>query len=78
MSINVGKVIEQYPLRYKRKKFWADVLIEPPKLFLENLNFALKRQAEDENEFFFRESFIFPFLQQEWKLLPLYLATGIV
>jgi hypothetical protein len=64
---SVGQVIAQYPLKYKRKIFLPDVSIEPPELFLENINLALERQAEDENEIFFRESFIFPFLQQAWK-----------
>jgi hypothetical protein len=64
---NVGQVIEQYPLRYKRERFLPDVSIELSALFLENLEFSLDKQTENENEFFFRESLIFPFLQQAWK-----------
>ena len=64
---NVGQVLEKYPLRYRRERFLPNVSIEVPEWFIENINFALDRQAEDENEIFFRESFIFPFLQQAWK-----------
>jgi hypothetical protein len=64
---SVGQVIGQYPLRYKREKFLHEVFCEPPEWFLENLDLATSRQAEDENEFFFRESLIYPFLQQAWK-----------
>jgi hypothetical protein len=63
----VGQVIEQYPLRYKRERFLPDVSIELSALFLENIDFSLDKQTENENEFFFRESLIFPFLQQAWK-----------
>jgi hypothetical protein len=34
---------------------------------MENIKFYLISQAEDENEFFLRESLIFPLLQQAWK-----------
>ncbi|OQY43652.1 MAG: hypothetical protein DRR08_28870 [Candidatus Parabeggiatoa sp. nov. 2] len=64
---NVGQVIEQYPLRYKRERFLPDVSIALSALFLENIDFSLDKQTENENEFFFRESLIFPFLQQAWK-----------
>jgi len=64
---NVGQVLEQYPLRYRRERFLPDVSIELADFFLENINFSLDKQAENENEFFFRESLIFPFLQQAWK-----------
>jgi hypothetical protein len=52
---NVGQVMEQYPLRYKRKRFLPDASIEAPQLFLENIHFALERQAED--EIFLRTSY---------------------
>ena len=64
---SIEQVIGQYPLRIKRDKFLPDVSIETTELFLENINFSLSRQAESESEFFFRESLIFPFLQQAWK-----------
>ena len=44
--------------------------LELPALFMENLNFSLERQAVQESEVFFRESFIFPFLQQAWRRHP--------
>jgi hypothetical protein len=64
---SVSQVIEHYPLRYKREDFLPDLPIEVPEWFIENIKFALHHQAENENEFFFRESLIFPFLQQAWK-----------
>lgn len=64
---SVSQVIELYPLILKRQRFLPNVSIEVPEWFLENLNFSLDKQAEEENEIFFRESFIFPFLQQAWK-----------
>ncbi len=45
---NVGQVIGQYPLKYKREKFLPDVFCELSELFLENIHFSLERQAENE------------------------------
>jgi len=64
---NVAQVIEQYPLKIIRDEFLPDASIEIPDWFMENIKFSLHRQTENENEFFFRESLIFPFLQQSWK-----------
>jgi hypothetical protein len=64
---NIKQVIEHYPLKIRKEIFLPDVPVEVPEWFIENLNFSLDTQAVDENEFFFRESFIFPFLQQAWK-----------
>lgn len=64
---SVEQVLEKYPLILKREKFLPDVHLELPPWFLDNLNFALRRQAAQESEIFFRESIIFPFLQQAWK-----------
>ncbi len=78
---NVSQVIEQYPLRYRREEFLPDVPAEIPEWFMENIKFSLNRQAENENEFFFRESLIFPFLQQTWKqhsLLKLWSHQSLV
>ncbi len=64
---SIEQVIEKYPLILKRENFLSDVQLELPEWFLDNLNFALRRQAAQESEIFFRESFIYPFLQQAWK-----------
>jgi len=64
---NVEQVIQKYPLKIRREKFLPDVSLELPELFLENLNFSLEMQSENENEFYLRESLLFPFLQQAWK-----------
>ncbi len=63
----VEHVLRKYPLRLKREKFLPDIHLALPSWFINNLNFALKRQAVQESEIFFRESFIFPFLQQTWQ-----------
>ena len=67
---SIEQVIQLYPLQIKRKRFLPEVQLELPALFMENLNFSLERQAVQESEVFFRESFIFPFLQQAWKRHP--------
>jgi hypothetical protein len=64
---NIKQVIKQYPLKIKQDRFLPDSSIEIPEWFIDNMNFSLDTQAIDENEFFFRENFIFPFLQQTWK-----------
>ena len=64
---NVEQVIQQYPLKVRREEFLPDLPQELPEWFVENIRFSLISQAEDENEFFLRESLIFPFLQQIWK-----------
>jgi len=67
---SIEQVIQLYPLQIKRERFLPEVQLELPALFMENLNFSLERQAVQESEVFFRESFIFPFLQQAWKRHP--------
>ena len=67
---SIEQVIQLYPLQIKRERFLPGVQLELPALFMENLNFSLERQAVQESEVFFRESFIFPFLQQAWKRHP--------
>jgi hypothetical protein len=67
---SIKQVIQKYPLQIKRERFLPEVRLELPALFMENLDFVLKRQAAEESEVFFRESFIFPFLQQAWKRHP--------
>ena len=65
---SIRQVIELYPLQIRREKFLPEVPLELPDLFIDNLNFALENQAIEESETFFCESFIYPFLQQAWKL----------
>jgi hypothetical protein len=64
---SIKQVIKQYPLKIRQKRFLPNILVELPEWFMENIDFSLDTQAVGENEFFFRESFIFPFLQQTWK-----------
>ena len=64
---SVEQVIQTYPLQIRPERFIPDLQLEPPKWFIENLDFLLDRQAIQESETFLRESFIFPFLQQAWK-----------
>jgi hypothetical protein len=71
MSFGDFKSVEQfigtYPLQIKRERLLPDVTLELPAWFMDNLDFTLATQAIQESEMFFRESFIFPFLQQAWK-----------
>ena len=64
---SIEQVIQMYPLQIRRKRFLPEVSLELPGWFIENLNFLLDRQAIQESETFFKEGFIFPFLQQAWK-----------
>jgi len=63
----VKQVIQKYPVRIRKDRFLPDIPLELPEWFIENLNFALDNRTMFENEIFFCESFIFPFLQQTWK-----------
>jgi hypothetical protein len=65
---NIKQVLQYCPVvKLKLARFLPDVQLELPELFMENLNFALDKRTMFENEVFFCESFIFPFLQQTWK-----------
>ena len=63
----VEQVLQHYPLKLVRERFLVETKVNLPDWFLDNLNFALEKQVEGENEIFFRESFIFPILQHVWK-----------
>ncbi len=63
----IDQVLEQYPLKYKVASFLPEAPIELPDLLIENINFSLQKQGLAESEFFFRESFIYPFLHWAWK-----------
>ncbi|MBI1924015.1 hypothetical protein HYR99_07170 [Candidatus Poribacteria bacterium] len=64
---SIEQVINRYPLEIRQERFIPDVELELPDWFIENLNFSLEMKSVDENEAFFCENFIFPFLHQSWK-----------
>lgn len=64
---SIEQVLHDYPLQIRRERFLPEISLELPDWFLDNLDFSLNRQAIQESETFFKESFIFPFLQQAWK-----------
>jgi len=63
----IEEVIKKYPLEILNERFLQNAEITLPDLFLDNLNFALKRKTSHDNEYFFAENFIYPFLQFVWK-----------
>ncbi|MBC8228118.1 hypothetical protein H8E77_01055 [bacterium] len=67
---NINMVLEKYPLKIKREKFLPDTMLELPDWFIENLNFSIEKRQINENEFFYCEAFIYPFLQEAWKRHP--------
>jgi hypothetical protein len=67
---SIEQVIQKYPLEVKQERFISDVELEPPKWFIENLDFLLDMKSVDENEAFYCEGFIFPFLHQTWMHHP--------
>jgi len=64
---SIKQVIRKYPLQIKRERFLPEVRLELSEWFIENLDFSQKRQVAGESEAFFRESYIYPFLQEAWK-----------
>ena len=64
---SVEQVLQQYPLKFRRESFLPQVTMTLPSQFLEDINFSLETQAVGESESFFRESFIFPFLNKAWQ-----------
>ncbi len=66
----IEQVLAKYPLKLQKSNFLPNVTLEPPALFLENLNFALQMQTDAESEMFFREYFIAPCIVQAWKRHP--------
>jgi len=61
------QVLAKYPLHVKEEQFLPATKIKLPSWFRENMRFSLDMKAVGEGEVFFRENFIFPFLQQAWK-----------
>lgn len=67
---NVEQVFQQYPLQFEQNSFLPNVSLELPEYLRTNIEFALSQKAADESEQFFRESLIFPILQEAWKRHP--------
>jgi hypothetical protein len=63
----IEDVIKKYPLEILNEPFLNCTEIALPDLFLDNLNFALKRKTTRDNKFFLAENFIYPLLQLTWK-----------
>ncbi|HDN25906.1 MAG TPA: hypothetical protein ENG03_02185 [Thioploca sp.] len=64
---SIEHVITKYPLKIRQERFLPDVAIQLPDCFMEDINFLMDMKSIDENESFFHESFIFPFLREAWK-----------
>ena len=64
--LSIEQVIHKYPLKLAQKRFLPEVEKELPDWLMDNLRFSLDMKAVDENEAFFTENFIYPFLQQVW------------
>jgi hypothetical protein len=64
---NIEQVIKKYPLNIQQRKFLPAVTKPLPIAFIEDIHFLLAMKAIEENESFFTESFIFPFLRETWK-----------
>ena len=64
---NIEQVIKKYPLKIQQKKFLPAIEKPLPSAFIEDIHFLLAMKAIEENESFFTESFIFPFLREAWK-----------
>lgn len=64
---NIEQVITKYPLKIHKGKFLPAVEKPLPSCFVEDLNFLMDMKSIDENESFYDESLIFPFLREAWK-----------
>ena len=64
---SVEQVLQKYPLKFRRESFLPEVTMTLPPQFLNDIKFSLETQAVGESESFFRESFIFPFLNKAWQ-----------
>ncbi|MCE7986215.1 MAG: hypothetical protein DYG89_33990 [Caldilinea sp. CFX5] len=63
----VAQVLRKYPLKLEQQRFLPDARLALPDWFVTNLNFALDRKGTYESEQFFRESFVYPYLQFTWQ-----------
>ncbi|MCP4698549.1 MAG: hypothetical protein GY862_17120 [Gammaproteobacteria bacterium] len=70
--INMGQVIKKNPVKVLNKKCLAENLdLSLPEWFIEDLNFSLSVKSSQENETFYEEFLIVPFLKEVWKKHPL-------
>jgi len=63
----IEQVIAKYPLRLEKKAFLPEIDLEPSPYFIENLNFTLRQESPGDDEVFYRENLIAPFLQLPWQ-----------
>lgn len=64
---NIQQVLQHYPLRFVKQEFLPDTRLELPNWLIDNFKFLLRRELDGDSEAFFREAFIFPFLQFAWQ-----------
>jgi hypothetical protein len=67
---SVEDVLAKYSLFVTKAQFLPKVELSPSGSFMEDLNFTLSMQTAVESEMFYREAFVFPFMQQAWKRHP--------
>jgi hypothetical protein len=65
--LSIEQVLQRYPLKIGQKRFLPEVEADLPDWLLDNLKFSLDHKSVDENEVFFTENFIYPFIHQAWK-----------
>ncbi len=65
---NIEQVIKKIPVKIINEKYFPDNLqIALPDWFIEDLNFSMSVKSSQENEAFYEEFFIVPFLKEVWK-----------
>jgi len=67
---SIKDVLNKYPLAVKECDFVPDVSLPLAKWVWEDIQFALQMRSPIENEFFYREYFINPFMRESWKKHP--------
>ncbi|OQY45617.1 MAG: hypothetical protein B6242_09895 [Anaerolineaceae bacterium 4572_78] len=67
---SVRQVLQIYPLAIQKEQFISGIELRLPDMFINELNFSLKMQSDIENEMFYREYFIAPFIRQAWMNHP--------
>lgn len=65
---NMEQVIRKMPVKIINEKCFPDNLqTDLPDWFIDDLNFSLSVKSSQENEVFYEEFFIVPFLKEVWK-----------
>jgi hypothetical protein len=67
---SVEDVLAKYPLYEVNARFLPEVELVPKEWFIANIKFALNTRASVESEMFYREAFVYPFMQQAWQRHP--------